>query len=128
EMRARFAAEALELDKALQAQAGDYRKAIDAAVDARIAKGGAEDAEPAPAPPAATAKAQPADEADEVAADGPTCAACGAAHDPDALFCDACGAGLGARCPGCEAPNRTGARFCKQCGHDLTAAAEQESA
>ena len=124
EMRARFSAEALELDKALEAQAGDYRQAIDDAVDARLA------GKAAPGAEAESASEAPAAVEPLVGTgrDGLACGACGTPHEPDALFCDSCGAGLGVRCPDCDAPNRARAKFCKQCGHDLAAPVAQESA
>lgn len=53
--------------------------------------------EPAPAPEPAPASATPEANATEpAAAAAPTCGACGAANDADAVFCKKCGAKLGA--------------------------------
>lgn len=49
-----------------------------------------------------------------------TCAACDAVLDPDAAFCDGCGARVLPACAGCGTLNRMGARFCKGCGAPVT--------
>ncbi len=147
ELRARYAAEALEVDRRLQAQTADYQGAIDAAVDERLtapAKGataagaaGVPDAAAADAGTARGASAEaatpkaPAATSPEVAPeDGQAaivCGACSASLPGDARFCDQCGARATA-CPECKADNRPGARFCKGCGHDLSGAAEEAKA
>jgi ribosomal protein L40E len=50
------------------------------------------------------------------------CPACGADNDPDAKFCDACGAAMRRACPACGADNDPDAKFCDDCGTALTAA------
>jgi len=49
------------------------------------------------------------------------CPACGTDNDPDASFCDQCGATMhsAAVCSSCQQPVEADARFCDQCGHDL---------
>jgi Double zinc ribbon len=53
------------------------------------------------------------------------CPHCGEGNDPDARFCDDCGAplGRGAMCAGCGHANDAAARFCNRCGKPLASAA-----
>jgi hypothetical protein len=44
------------------------------------------------------------------------CGKCGQPNDPDARFCQKCGASLGTTCPSCGHLNDAGARFCTACG------------
>lgn len=52
------------------------------------------------------------------------CSKCGRRNDPDAQFCDQCGAPMQSeqRCPSCREINDDGARFCKSCGQRMVAA------
>ena len=49
------------------------------------------------------------------------CPECHADNDPDASFCDQCGAAIpqDLMCPACSAPVEADSRFCDQCGHQL---------
>jgi len=48
------------------------------------------------------------------------CGTCGGKSEPDASFCDVCGARLGAiRCEACSTSNRPTAAHCKHCGVGL---------
>ena len=49
------------------------------------------------------------------------CPHCGEGNDPDARFCDECGAplGRGIACSSCGHANEAAARFCNQCGTPL---------
>lgn len=69
-------------------------------------------------------------EAAEAAEEEGVCHVCGAVNRPDALFCMACGAELGAEeeeeefvmpgvCPVCGTVNRPDALFCMACGAEL---------
>jgi hypothetical protein len=53
--------------------------------------------------------------------DGPPCPSCGEENDPDAKFCDKCGAALAtsAACPSCGRENEADANFCDECGASL---------
>jgi hypothetical protein len=52
-------------------------------------------------------------------ANGVTCAACGAANDAGAKFCDDCGKPLTRACAQCGKANAGDARFCAECGTAL---------
>ena len=69
---------------------------------------------PAVAPPATPGGYTPP----PVPGGGPICKACGAVVQPNARFCDACGASLAAAavCGKCGAPLVAGGRFCEKCG------------
>lgn len=146
-MRRRYELEAIELDKQLDEQVGQYDDRIEAQVeetlaaaqarrDAKAGGASAPDEAPAAAAPAAAppagdapvelAKAPAAAPAPEPApaatqAPGADCRACGTALDPDAAFCDGCGAPVATdhACAACGTENRPGARFCKGCGASL---------
>ncbi len=64
-------------------------------------------------------KRKPAPRAKAAAAE--KCARCGAALDPDDLFCSRCGAavGQGQACRHCGTPYDEGDRFCVKCGKPL---------
>lgn len=49
------------------------------------------------------------------------CPGCGEGNEPDAKFCDGCGAALATRqvCAACGHANDAAARFCNRCGKDL---------
>lgn len=49
------------------------------------------------------------------------CGSCGTQARPDARFCDACGATLGAVCGECKTRNDADSKFCDNCGKPLTA-------
>lgn len=51
------------------------------------------------------------------------CADCGYRNEPQARFCERCGASLGARCPKCGATVRARQNFCSACGESLGALA-----
>ena len=48
------------------------------------------------------------------------CPSCHAVNEPDAKFCEGCGAGLTRRCPECEQENSVNRQFCRGCGTDVT--------
>lgn len=48
------------------------------------------------------------------------CPRCGEANDPDAKFCDHCGAPLTRTCPSCGEANAPDAKFCDHCGQALS--------
>lgn len=50
-----------------------------------------------------------------------SCPECDAENDPEASFCDQCGATMAREttCPACNDPVEADARFCDQCGHRL---------
>ncbi len=52
------------------------------------------------------------------------CSKCQIENDPDARFCEGCGAKLEALCPECGNTIRPGSKFCKHCGHNLTLSPE----
>ena len=52
------------------------------------------------------------------------CPKCQIENDPDARFCEECGAKLEAVCPECANTIRPGSKFCKHCGHNLTLTSE----
>ena len=53
-----------------------------------------------------------------------TCPKCQIENDPDARFCEECGAKLEVVCPECSTAIRPGSKFCKHCGHNLTLLSE----
>ncbi len=55
------------------------------------------------------------------------CSKCQIENDPDARFCEGCGAKLEALCPECGNTIRPGSKFCKHCGHNLTIPPEPAS-
>ena len=136
-LRARYEAEALAVMNRLDERAEAYETRIDADVNAtleaaRAKREGRAPATPAtpatpeapPAAPEAAPEAPPAPVDDPVVPppaepEGPDCVACGETLEPDAAFCDHCGAAQGQACPDCERRNRPGARFCKGCGAAL---------
>ncbi len=52
------------------------------------------------------------------------CPKCQIENDPDARFCEGCGAKLEVVCPECGNTIRPGSKFCKHCGHNLTISLE----
>jgi len=51
---------------------------------------------------------------------GHYCRGCRTQNDPDAEFCESCGAALRPQpCPKCGTTNKAAAGFCKKCGHSL---------
>ena len=52
------------------------------------------------------------------------CPKCQIENDPDARFCEECGAKMEVVCPECGNTIRPGSKFCKHCGHNLTTPSE----
>ncbi|HZW09528.1 MAG TPA: zinc ribbon domain-containing protein [Phycisphaerales bacterium] len=55
-----------------------------------------------------------------LAATARACPSCAGANDPDARFCDSCGAALSRTCHSCSASNDPDANFCDACGRSLS--------
>lgn len=50
------------------------------------------------------------------------CRTCGQGNDPDAKFCDECGAAMSATCHACGVDNDSNAKFCDACGSQIGSA------
>ncbi len=122
-VRARTMAEAAGVLRQLDHLTPEAEAALDAEIEAEVARLRAGDAQPVAPDLAAAVDAEIAALAKRAATPSrlkPACPDCGQPYQSGDAFCAACGASLADTCPQCGAPHRRGDAFCTRCGATLT--------